>query len=288
MNKLLLKPYVHKVDGKERISFFNMNTGKLYIVKKDMPLGEIEKKMINAGLVFFSSGVVPMKISVNIDSIVKSMKLIELQIRLGGSVENSCWERKKSDIKRRMKEDLFDRVIKEINTIDVNSIRIECGYEDELFVELLRRISINDIEINVYNANLKKNKINYSSSLKIKIMKGVNLKKKEWLSLCGYKYAFNKVYNSCWGKKLSIDSNGDIKPCLWSNIVLGNIMNNKLSDVIVSKKLQSVWQITKDLIEPCNECELRYYCGDCRVFNSRQTNSNKHQIKCIKELIVIK
>lgn len=82
-------------------------------------------------------------------------------------------------------------------------------------------------------------------------------------------YAFNKKYNSCWGKKIAIAANGDIKPCIFSEIAVGNLARNTIEEIL--SKLRPFWELTKDKVEKCNQCELRYTCFDCRVIAVRHS-----------------
>ncbi len=76
-------------------------------------------------------------------------------------------------------------------------------------------------------------------------------------------YGFNKEYNSCWGQKLAITKDGKMRPCIYSTIELGDLKNDPVGQVI--KKLsEEHWKITKDKVEKCKDCELRYACFDCR------------------------
>ena len=74
---------------------------------------------------------------------------------------------------------------------------------------------------------------------------------------------YNHHYNSCWGKRLAITGDNLIHPCIYSDIVLGDFVNENLYDII--KKADAYWKITKDKIDKCKVCEFRYSCPDCRV-----------------------
>lgn len=82
-------------------------------------------------------------------------------------------------------------------------------------------------------------------------------------------YAFNMKFNTCWGKKIAIAANGDIKPCIFSDMVLGNLERDTVTEILA--KLRPCWELTKDKVEKCKECELRYTCFDCRVIASRHS-----------------
>lgn len=81
-------------------------------------------------------------------------------------------------------------------------------------------------------------------------------------------YYFNKVYNSCWGKRIAITGDGKIRPCIYSEICIGDF--DALSIDRLFEKMKEYWEITKDKIEKCKECELRHICFDCREIANRQ------------------
>lgn len=76
-------------------------------------------------------------------------------------------------------------------------------------------------------------------------------------------YSFNKEYNSCWGQKLAVTKDGKMRPCIYSTIELGDLKTDPVGPVI-QKLSEEYWKITKDKIEKCKDCELRYACFDCR------------------------
>ena len=48
----------------------------------------------------------------------------------------------------------------------------------------------------------------------------------------------------------------------------GNIKtsNFKLSSILTNKKFKAFWEVNKDSIAICKDCEYRYSCLDCRAF----------------------
>lgn len=90
-------------------------------------------------------------------------------------------------------------------------------------------------------------------------------------------YIESLKYNNCLYKKVSIDKFGNIKNCLLSNESFGNIKDSKIGDVVLSAEFQKYWNINKDQIEGCSDCELRYACLDCRFSKSIFLNTNKPQ-----------
>lgn len=54
----------------------------------------------------------------------------------------------------------------------------------------------------------------------------------------------------------------------------GNIHNTSLENVIKNPEFKKYWNITKDHIETCKDCEFRYICTDCRAFTDKTHNKD--------------
>jgi SPASM domain peptide maturase of grasp-with-spasm system len=89
-----------------------------------------------------------------------------------------------------------------------------------------------------------------------------------------------KHYNSCLNKKISVDRLGFIKNCPSMKTSFGNINDTSLIDVLDEKDFKSIWNITKDNILVCKDCQYRYVCIDCRAFISDDNNIYSKPIKC--------
>lgn len=90
-------------------------------------------------------------------------------------------------------------------------------------------------------------------------------------------------YNSCLNRKISIDINGDIKNCPSMPQSYGNINDTTLEEALNKPGFKKYWNITKDDIEVCRDCEFRYVCTDCRAYTER-TKFNKEGLDLSKPL----
>ncbi|MGG5209946.1 grasp-with-spasm system SPASM domain peptide maturase [Chryseobacterium sp. MIQD13] len=82
-------------------------------------------------------------------------------------------------------------------------------------------------------------------------------------------------HNSCLHKKIGIDINGNIKNCPLMAENFGNIYNASLEEALINPGFRKYWNLTKDKIEVCKDCEFRYICTDCRAYTERSyTNSD--------------
>lgn len=73
-------------------------------------------------------------------------------------------------------------------------------------------------------------------------------------------------HNTCLNRKISIDVTGNIKNCPSMNESFGNIKDTTLAEAIEKPGFKKYWNIKKDEITKCKDCEFRYICTDCRAF----------------------
>lgn len=78
-------------------------------------------------------------------------------------------------------------------------------------------------------------------------------------------------HNSCLNRKLSIDANGNIKNCPSMSQSFGNIKDTSLEEALNHPDFKKHWNVTKDQIEACKDCEFRHICTDCRAYTERTT-----------------
>lgn len=98
------------------------------------------------------------------------------------------------------------------------------------------------------------------------------VKKDDFVKADEESYTFNHICNNCWGHKIAVTKDGKIRPCIYSTIIIDDLKNLNNSNTI--EKIKSYWYITKDNVEKCKECELKYFCIDCREIAQRENNSN--------------
>lgn len=90
-------------------------------------------------------------------------------------------------------------------------------------------------------------------------------------------------HNSCLYKKISIDVEGNIRNCPSMSQSFGNIKNITLEEALNHKDFKKYWNLTKDKIEVCKDCEFRYICTDCRAYTER-THKNEFGLDISKPL----
>lgn len=89
-----------------------------------------------------------------------------------------------------------------------------------------------------------------------------------------------KHYNGCLNRKVAIDTEGNIKNCPSMQTSYGNISTTSLSEAVNQETFKQVWNIKKDEIEVCKECEFRYACSDCRAYLETPENRYSKPLKC--------
>lgn len=85
----------------------------------------------------------------------------------------------------------------------------------------------------------------------------------------------SQSHNSCLNRKLSIDKDGNIKNCPSMSQSFGNFNDTKLDEALNNKDFKKYWNITKDQIEVCKDCEFRHVCTDCRAYTERTHLKNE-------------
>ena len=71
-------------------------------------------------------------------------------------------------------------------------------------------------------------------------------------------------FNNFFNKRVYIDSDGTIFRHEQDDMAFGNVMEVSINDVIDNGKFKEFWNIRKDDMEACYECEYRYMCVDNR------------------------
>lgn len=104
---------------------------------------------------------------------------------------------------------------------------------------------------------ISEKEMNFSRCLELSNING------EFCRISEAYYFLNRRYNSCWGKKIAIMKEGSIRPCIYTSISVGDIGKIHSLEEVFSK-LKPYWELTKDGVKVCRDCELRYVCFDCR------------------------
>ena len=90
----------------------------------------------------------------------------------------------------------------------------------------------------------------------------------------------SQQHNTCLNRKISIDKDGYIKNCPSMLHHFGHISETKLEDVIKNPEFTKYWNIKKDDISKCKDCEFRHICTDCRAYLENPEDLYSAPLKC--------
>lgn len=82
-------------------------------------------------------------------------------------------------------------------------------------------------------------------------------------------------FNTCLAKKISIDVTGNIKNCPSMPESFGCIEDTTLKQALGKASFKKYWNLTKDQVAICKDCEFRYICTDCRAYTERSHFSDE-------------
>lgn len=89
-----------------------------------------------------------------------------------------------------------------------------------------------------------------------------------------------KNHNTCLNKKISIDSEGNIKNCPSMATSFGNIKDISLTEAIQHPEFKKYWNISKNDVKVCQDCEFRRVCTDCRAYTENPEDIYSKPLKC--------
>lgn len=93
-------------------------------------------------------------------------------------------------------------------------------------------------------------------------------------------YRESKSKNSCLNRKISIDKEGKIKNCPSMLESYGEIDKTTFAEVLSNQDFKKYWNINKEQIEVCKDCEFRHICTDCRAYVEDPYNKFSKPLKC--------
>ncbi len=199
-------------------------------------------------------------------------------------------------------ENIELRFFKNVNESRIKNI-IEFINENELFltnigivlpykenVNYTQILEINRIVyLHIYNCKsddtviLSEDKHIVFSSLQIFSYKNCGLINSNDFTLNKHLFFESLHHNSCLHKKISIDSEGNIRNCPSMPQSFGNIQDTTLEKAVAHPDFKKYWNLTKDEVKVCKDCEFRYICTDCRAYTER-THTNAEGLDISKPL----
>lgn len=175
-----------------------------------------------------------------------------------------------------VKEDRIRSIINFINENELylTNIGIVLPYEEK--ANYTQILEINRIlYLHIYNCKsddrviLSEEKHIVFSSLPIFSHKNCGIINSNNFTLNKYLFFESLHHNSCLHKKIAIDSRGNIRNCPSMPQSFGHIKDTTLEEALAHPDFKKYWNLTKDQIEVCKDCEFRYICTDCRAYTER-------------------
>ena len=87
-------------------------------------------------------------------------------------------------------------------------------------------------------------------------------------------------HNTCLNRKISIDVDGNIKNCPSMVQSFGNIRDTTLQEALEHPDFKKYWNVKKDDIAVCKDCEFRHICTDCRAYIENPDDMYSKPLKC--------
>lgn len=160
--------------------------------------------------------------------------------------------------------------------------------KDENFIKSLTSTKLRLSKIILHSSNEEKllNVKDYNLTYVHYISK--EIKSFNFCGIVNYKHFSTKMlhftesqhHNTCLNRKISIDKDGNIKNCPSMKESFGNIKDTTLEEALNDPNFKKYWNITKDQIEVCKDCEFRHICTDCRAYTENPEDQYSKPLKC--------
>jgi SPASM domain peptide maturase of grasp-with-spasm system len=162
----------------------------------------------------------------------------------------------------------------------IQSLEIIIKYDDYIRDEKFNKLLNRHLRVNyviIYSAPLSGKKENEFNALFF-ITEGLEQATSKGPTTESH-FAVNKnifmesqFQNTYFNKKLYIDENLNIKNAPETEI-LGNLLNDSLLTILNGESLKKHWNVKKDDIKVCKDCEFRYFCVDSRLPNFNNSDN---------------
>lgn len=269
MKNFFLKAHVHNVKGSQNFCLYDLLNEEVYQILPQGSVDELKNKLLENGLAFETNGIVPCKMALSSDEVGNTLKnrLDVVQIHLNGQIGRTCWERR-DDVSVDglvMTDQVLEEILRQAEIFSLERMEV---YFSVITQEQLHRIV--DLptckHIDLYHVGADAGGLGDLASMDSRVRifnepttdphyKGIDF----------WGFEKNKSFNPCLANQVAFTVAGDIKPCLWFAKSMGNVLKDDFVSVIRKNINEQYWQLSKDKIETCKECEFRYGCHDCRV-----------------------
>ncbi len=275
MKHFELSPFVHKIKGVKNYLFHDLYYERLFhLAPSDISVEELKKQLMEKGLLFETNGIIPFKFKLDFEPLQNEVKLIELEIRLTGKCSENCPDCGDScgcfitEHREIMSNEVFDSILSQFGKgcgkVPIKQLAITGGnpfFEERRLHSLLDSIEAENRFILFQKHELYPGIEGYD--FVPNRTRGLSISDSA-MECDDFSFFFRKMFHSCWGKKICVDVNGDIKLCLRHPLKFGNIQKDNVKQLIVNGVFDPYWELTKDDVATCKSCEYRYACFECR------------------------
>ncbi|WP_298424679.1 grasp-with-spasm system SPASM domain peptide maturase [uncultured Kordia sp.] len=172
----------------------------------------------------------------------------------------------------------------------IEHLEIYTKYNDQLTLKKLNKLLLNNQKISniiIHSASkedeyevIKNLSTIYYTAQTLTDETCCGLVEKQYFNAIKDHYMEANFHNSCLNRKLSIDGNGEIKNCPSMSKSYGNAKDTNLVSVLTNEDFTAIWNIKKDFVLTCQDCEFRYVCTDCRAYVETPDNLYAKPLKC--------
>jgi SPASM domain peptide maturase of grasp-with-spasm system len=230
----------------------------------------------------------PSRISNAIVDIGKELQL-DLQKFAGELSENAC----QAIVLRFLENTSLDHLKQILRTFDHSTIRaVEvvlpyAGYLENIdAVESLSREFPRCRRVLIYNAPVSvMHELNYTTviytNFYITEHSGCGYISPHYFVINNAAYFEARKFNSCLNRKISVDKEGNVKNCpaMVENFGKYNALDS-LETLLADPRFTRQWEIKKDDVSVCKDCEFRYICPDCRAFVKDKGDLYSKPLRC--------
>ena len=179
-------------------------------------------------------------------------------------------------------------ILKYTNGPSLRSVELILKYSPELleFIGVINENYLKVTSLTIHSSKkIKESKEKYSFSVtylnnEINSFLHCGIVDSQYFNINKDKVLESLHHNSCLHKKISIDKDGNIKNCPSMVQSFGNIKDTTLEEALNHKDFKKYWNISKDQIEVCKDCEFRHICTDCRAYIEEPDNQYSKPLKC--------
>lgn len=186
---------------------------------------------------------------------------------------------------------LLENILSALETSGLNSVEIVMRYSKNILVDDLINLALKYnrvFTITVFNApketffsskNSAFGQVFYVTENAIS-EKSCGVVLPDFFTMNTKTFTESLSHNSCLNRKISVDKLGFIRNCPSMSKSYGNISSVSIVDALNSKGFKDNWNLTKDEIHVCKDCEFRYVCTDCRAYVEEPENILSKPLKC--------